>query len=104
MTNAGHRHASKQQVPIDPFEGEFAEVVQARFAQEGERTNSRKGIFSFHRLQVVVEIEQERLAVPRFDEAIGMAVELRFKRLALDVMKNVLGEHLSLKMRHRPSF
>ena len=99
MANSRHRHALEQQVPINPLECQLAEVVQPRFAQERKRTDPRQRILSFNRLHVVIEIEQERLAVTGLDEAVGMTIELRLERLALNVMKDVLGKHLCLKMR-----
>src|SRR6266511_3637602 len=101
---ARHRHSFEQQVPVNPFKGHLAEVIQARFAQQRKRSYDRQGIFSGNRLHIVVEIEQERLAISGFDEAVSMTVELQLERLAFEVMKDVFSQPFRLKMRNLPSF
>ena len=57
-------------------------MVHARLLQERERPQPRQRIGARHWLKMVVEIEQEGLAVARLDEAIGVAIKLLLQRLA----------------------
>src|SRR6266542_2179431 len=103
VADSRHRHALEQEVPVNPLEGELAQIVHVRFAQQREWPDERQRIFSGNWLQVIIKIEQERLVVSGFDEAIRMAIELRVERLAFDVMNDVLGQHFRFKMRNRTS-
>ena len=104
MTDSRHRHALEQEVPVNPLEGELAQIIHVRFAQQREWADERQRVFSGNWLQVVIKIEQERLVISGFDEAVRMAVELRVERLAFDVMNDVLGQHFRFKMRDRSGF
>ena len=94
----------QEDVPIDPAEGHFAEVVEAGFGEEAHRAEGGEGEGAGDRFLVVVEIEQERFAVAGFDEAVGVAVEAAAEGLAGDEVKDILGEDLGFEVRDRSGF
>src|SRR5581483_2885200 len=65
---------------LDPLEGELAEVIQARLAQQGKRAESGREPAG-QRLGLVVEVDQQRLVEAGFDEAVRMPVERCLERL-----------------------
>src|SRR5689334_22041759 len=58
----GDLAAGQEGVPVDPLEGELAEVVEPRLLQEREPESRRK--VAGQRLDVVVEVDQQRLWKP----------------------------------------
>jgi uncharacterized membrane protein YccC len=61
--NAGHRDTPEQDIPIDKFHGQFAQVIEAGLLQQAERAHERKRIGAFHRIEVIIEIQEKGLAV-----------------------------------------
>jgi hypothetical protein len=92
--NAGHGYTPEQDIPIDKFHGQLAEVVEAGLLQQTEGANERKRIGTFNRIEVVIEIDEKGLAVARFYEAVGMPVKAGFQLLAPDIAQDVLGQDL----------
>ncbi len=79
-------------------------MVHPTLFQEGKWSDAREGVSALNRLEIVVEVEEERLSVARLDKAIGMAIEVLLQRLVFHEMKDILLENLCLKMRDRPRF
>src|SRR5690606_32662175 len=78
---AGHGHVRRerdgttgqQDVPVDPAEGQLAEVVGPGLLEQSHRPDHRHRVPPGQRLGVVVEVDEQRLVVPTLHEAVGMA-------------------------------
>src|SRR5579872_462641 len=90
------RPRRKQRVPVEPLEPELTHVVQTRLAQKRQRAEA-----SGMRLELVVEVDQQRLVEARFDEAGRPAVVARFELVAGEKARDVLHEYLALEVRDR---
>src|SRR6266545_4406127 len=90
------RPSGQQRVPVEPFETELAEVVQPRLGEQRQRPEAAR-----LRLDVVVEVDQQRLLEPGLDEAARSSVELADQLLAFEETRDVLGEDLAFEVRHR---
>src|ERR1041384_6448368 len=64
----------EQQVPVDPPERELAEVVEPGLPQQRQRPED-EGEPAGHRLDRVVEVDQQRLGEAGFDETVRVPVE-----------------------------
>src|SRR6266566_6265502 len=73
---AGGRHlgadardlaAGQERVPVDPLEGELAEMVEPRLAQQRQPEGTRE--VAGQRLGLVVEVDQQRFVEAGLDEA-----------------------------------
>ena len=56
---------------INPSQGEVAEVIQTRLAHRRERPDYRQEIFPFDRLQFVIGIAQEGVAMPGLKQSVS---------------------------------
>src|SRR5581483_512495 len=99
-SDAGDVAAAEEGVPVDPLEGELAEVIQARLAQQGKRAESGREPAG-QRLGLVVEVDQQRLVEAGFDEAVRMPVERCLERLAEKEAGDVQLERLALEVGDR---
>ncbi len=93
---AGDVAAWQQHVPVELLERELAEMVQAGLFQQRQADWPRES--PGHRFGVVVVVDEERLAEPAFDEAVGVAVEVRAQRLPGEEAADVAGEGLALEV------
>ena len=88
----GHRDrpALEEQVPIRPLESQLADVIQVALLEEGEGAHTGDRVLAGERLSVVVEVDEQALAVTALDEAVGVAVERLGESLAFDVRLEVV--------------
>ena len=98
MSDERDGQAGQEDVPVDPPEGHFAEMVEAGFAEQFHRSDRGEREGAGDRFLVVVEIEEEGLAVAGLDEAVGVSVETAAQRLAGDEMEDVFGQDLGLEV------
>src|SRR5579859_1308441 len=105
---AGDRHparharylpAGQQDVPVEPAEGELAEVVEPGLTQQRQPDPAREP--ARQRLGVVVEVDEQRLAEAALDEAVRVAVEDSVRRLSGQPPQHVADQHLALEVGHR---
>ena len=99
--DAGDVAAGQQRVPVDRLEQQLGEVVGARLAQQRQRAEALRRVAAGQRLDVVVEVDQERLLESGLDEAVGVPVERALERLAGEEAADVLGERVGLEVRDR---
>src|SRR4051794_29171011 len=83
------RPAGEQGVPVDRPEGQLPPVIEAALAEQRQRADPRDGEMPRQRLDVVVEIDQQRPAEAALDEAVGVAVEPLLQRFAADRAQQV---------------
>jgi hypothetical protein len=83
-------------VPVELGEGQLAEVVQARFAEQ--RQAEPAGVAAGERFGVVVEVDEQRLAAASLDEAVGVAVEGSGDRLARQVGADGVSQGLAFEV------
>ncbi len=88
-------------MPVDPTEHDLAVVVHLGLVQQRERTHTGERELPRQRLYIVVEVDQHALAKARFNEAVGVAIELGPHRPAVDVIEEVVEQNLRLEVRHR---
>src|SRR5215472_5197766 len=93
---AGDVVAREQNVPVELLEPELAEMVQPGLFQQWQA--GRAGEPAGDRLGVVVVVDEERLAGPAFDEAVGVAVKARAERLPGEEAANVADQDLALEV------
>jgi hypothetical protein len=84
-------------------ERELAPVVDRRLGEQPERPHRRQRVGAGQRLGVVVEIDEQGLAVAGLDETVGVSVEPAGHRPAVDVFQEVAGEHIDGEVGHRSS-
>ena len=97
--DAGDVAPGEKHVPVDPLEGELAQVVDPRLAQERQAELGREA--PRQRLDLVVEVDQQRLVEARLDEAVGVSVVAGLELAAGEEAGDVLGQHLGLEVRDR---
>lgn len=78
--DAGQLPAGQQAVPVQPLEGELAEVVGVRLLQQRQADGGRE--VAGQRLGVVVEVDEQGLVEAGLDEAVGVSVVRRVQRLS----------------------
>src|SRR5665213_4567185 len=71
--NTGKVPTGQEAVPVEGLEHQLAQVVEARLLEK--RQPHRGRVVPGQRLGVVVEVDEERLAEPGLDEAVGVPVE-----------------------------
>src|SRR6266508_6035806 len=104
---AGHRHMRRQrdgppgqqQVPVHPAERQLAPVVDLGLFEQGERADAANRVLAGQRLGVVVEVDEQALAVAGLHEAVGVPVEASGHRLAAGVLEEVVREDLHREVR-----
>src|SRR6266545_5306768 len=98
-SDPGDLAAGQQGVPVEPLKHQLAEVIQARLAQKGQADS--RGKVARQRLDVVVEVDQQRLVEAGLDEAVRVTVVARVELLAGEEARDVLREHLALEVGDR---
>src|SRR5918995_3767822 len=91
--------ARQECMPVDPLEGELAEVVEPRLAQE--RQPEGGGEVARQRFGLVVEVDQQCLVEAGLDEAVGVAVVAALELPVGEVAGDVLAQHLGLEVGDR---
>ena len=99
-TDARKRPRFEEQVPVNMTESELSKVVEAAFLKQlhGAETERERPLVGF---VLIIEVDNEGFAIARFDEAVGVAVELLKERFTLDEPDDVVGESLALKVGYR---
>src|SRR5512144_164266 len=69
------RSRGQQPIPVEAAERQLAGVIDAALAEQAERAQTRERERARQRLGLVVEVDEQRLAVAGLDETVGMAVE-----------------------------
>ena len=76
-------------------------MVRARLLQQAQRPHDGKREAAGQRLGVVVEVDEQALAVAALDEAVRVPVERLGHRPAGDLVEEVVDEDLDREVRHR---
>src|SRR5215472_10897523 len=96
---AGNVPAGQQYVPVELLEAELAEMVQPGLFQQRQTGPAREP--AGNRLGVVVVVDEQRLAVPAFDEAVGVAIEAGTQRPPVEEAADVADQGLALEVGDR---
>src|SRR5215472_12325480 len=96
---AGNVSAGQQHVPVELLEAELAEMVQPGLFQQRQTGPAREP--AGNRLGVVVVVDEQRLAVPAFDEAVGVAVIASAQRPPVEEAADVADQGLALEVGDR---